>query len=97
MSAFSQFSRARSTKLGSLGELVEPPVRLAQSGVGQRVAGVLLEGSLEKADGGLDVFRLLEAEEVSAGAEVVGVGSAGGDVSLPEPAELALSEREPRA
>ena len=58
-------------ELGPLLVLVEAPVRLSEAGVGQGVAGVLLESAIEEGDGPLEAPGLLVPLE---GAAALGVG-----------------------
>ena len=69
-------------QLGSLVELVEPPVRLAQRRVGERVSRILLQSLLPERDGALQVVGSLEALPVAARLEVERVGVADDGTAL---------------
>ena len=81
-------------QLRPLLQLVEPPVRLPERGVGEGVARVLLERLLQEREGVLQVLRALEALQVATRLEVERVSAAHRGVALLEDASLPRGDRQ---
>ena len=81
-------------QLRPLLQLVEPPVRLPEPGVGEGVARVLLERLLQEREGVLQVLGALEALQVATRLEVVRVRAAHPGVALLEDAPLPGGDRQ---